>query len=104
MDGKRKYSKEDLESALQIFSSDSSKSVNSIAKLYHIPEATLHCHLKHPELPTKRGPPPQLTQKEEESLVVYVSNMINLGLPVQKKDLGEKRNETFFRKGLVDSI
>ena len=98
MDGKRKYSLENLQNAIKEKQQNDSISILSLAKKYNIPEATLHCHYKNPQLSLCHGPSPLLTKKEENALVEHVSQFTDLGLKISSAQFIAKGSEIMEKK------
>jgi len=90
----KKYSEEQLQQALQVLHKES-RTLNSVAKEYGIPERTLCCHWKNPNLKTKHGPSVLLSSKKEKSLVKYVESLQTIGLKVRSQDVLKKAEEIY---------
>ncbi|CAG8450787.1 10101_t:CDS:1, partial [Gigaspora rosea] len=61
------------------YPSNSRPSINSVAKSFGIPEASLRRAVKNGNPPNRTGPPTILTEHEEEQLAGYCINVQKLG-------------------------
>ena len=82
-----------MESAINELKNNPTKSVLSVARQYNVPEATLCCHVKNPDLSLHRGPAPFLTKKEELAVVEHVNQFTSLGLKISSFQLQAKAEE-----------
>src|SRR5688572_12865476 len=99
MDGKRKYSFENLQTAITTLQNQPTLTIRAVALQNNVPEATLRRHLKNPDLSLRRGPPPLLEKKEERALVEHVSQFSSLGLKISSSQLISKAEEMLKTKG-----
>ncbi|XP_041973215.1 uncharacterized protein LOC121728940 isoform X2 [Aricia agestis] len=63
------------------------RKIREVARKYGIPKSTLYFKLKNPGHKTSRGPPPILTNEEEETLEKWILETSRKGFPLKKGDI-----------------
>jgi hypothetical protein len=78
-----------------------SESIERLARRFGIPRTTLNDHITIPELPCRCGPPPLLSEREEDALIVFAEIFIDMGLPLHDKDVIKKARLLLAAKRLI---
>ena len=81
----KKYSKEQLEEALDI--AKSTGNIRQAAKQFHVPYTTLQRRLNNQNVKENRGPCTVLTESEELRVVDWILYMARSGFPIMEKNL-----------------
>ena len=78
---------ETIAAAVQEYQNDSLLSVRKVAEKYKLNHTTLGRHINNPYRRCKPGPLPIFTEREEDSLMLWIEPHVDFGLSLRDIDL-----------------